>query len=394
MKMKQIAILVNTGNSSGRNLLRGILRFTTVSTDWDIRICDLADYGAERFLALIAEGRIDGVITSELEIPEIATALERSTVPLSVIGTREHALPARASFWTTVTVDEVAVGTMGAQTLLRYGTFNAFGFVGMRHDAYRYLSSLRERGFVQHIRKAGCEPILYDTGIPEPLSDESMLRAWVCALPKPAAILAACDARAEDVVRVAVGARLRVPGDVAVLGIDDDEFRCLSTSPTLSSIHLDFEEQGHEAACQLDRMLRTSPAGRHGARCSFAGHVSLVERGSTRMLAPGKALVATAKKFIAQNADRALTVEDVAAFTRVSPRLLFLRFREFSDKSIRETIAVERIRHFCKRLRTGDGTIGEIAARCGFRNMATLRALFTATTGQTIRAWRKHNSPT
>lgn len=112
------------------------------------------------------------------------------------------------------------------------------------------------------------------------------------------------------------------------------------------------------------------------------------------MLAPGRALVAMAKKFIAQNADRALTVDDVAAFTRVSPRLLFLRFKEFSDKSIRETIAEERIRHFCRRLRTDDGTIGEIAARCGFRNMVTLRTLFTATTGQTIRAWRKCNSPT
>lgn len=79
----------------------------------------------------------------------------------------------------------------------------------------------------------------------------------------------------------------------------------------------------------------------------------------------------------------------MVAFSRVSQRLLFLRFREFSDLSIQETINAERIRYFCKRLRTDNGKIKDIATRCGFGNMATLRSLFSAHKGMTIREWRK-----
>ena len=119
--------------------------------------------------------------------------------------------------------------------------------------------------------------------------------------------------------------------------------------------------------------------------------ILVAPRGSTRTLAPGKVLVSRAKEFIAKNADRPLTIGDVVAFSHVSQRLLFLRFKEFSDKSIQETINAERIRHFCKRLRTGGGTIRDIAASCGFGNMTTLRSLFSSAIGMTIRAWRKAN---
>lgn len=389
MQIKEILILVNTGNCSGRNLLRGVLRFTSTSQCWRIRICDFADNGAQRALDLLQNEHIDGIITSELENPAIADRLERSRIPLSVIGTRENALPARRENMTTVTSDEVSVGALGAQTLLRLGAFNSFGFVNMRNETYRYLSSLREKGFVSQLRKSGIVPLVYDTEIPESESDEGTLGEWVLSLPKPTAILAASDSRAEDVLRASVHARLRIPAEVSILGIDDDEFKCLSASPTLSSVDLNAEEQGFEAARQLDKMLRRRLP--HVKRtCHFAGSVNVVQRGSTRTLAPGKALVSRAKEFIAQNANRALTVGEVVAFSRVSQRLLFLRFREFSDKSIQETINAERIKHFCKRLRADSGKIRDIAAHCGFVNMATLRSLFSAHTGMTIREWRKN----
>ena len=390
MQIKEILILVNTGNCSGRNLLRGVLRFTTTSQCWRIRICDFADNGAQRALDLLQNEHVDGIITSELENPAIADRLERSRIPLSVIGTRENALPARRENMTTVTSDEVSVGALGAQTLLRLGAFNSFGFVNMRNETYRYLSSLREKGFVSQLRKSGIVPFVYDTEIPEAESDEGVLGEWLLSLPKPTAILAASDGRAEDVLRAAVREKLRIPAEVSVLGIDDDEFKCLSTSPTLSSIRLDAEEQGYEAARQLDKMLRRlRPHAKRALR--FAGAITVMQRESTRTLAPGKVLVSRAKEFIAKNADRRLTIGDVVAFSHVSQRLLFLRFKEFSDKSIQETINAERIKHFCKRLGTGNGTIRDIATSCGFSNMSTLRSLFTAHTGMTIREWRKTN---
>ena len=390
MKVREIIILVNTGNCSGRDLLRGILRFTSSSRDWRIRICDFADKGAQKALSILTAEPVGGIITSELENAEIARLLGRSKIPLAVIGTRKSTLPSRQGNLVIVSSDEIAVGALGAQTLLKLGVFNSFGFVNMRHETYRHLSSLRENGFAQQLRKSGIVPQIYTTTIPESETDERPLREWMRSLPKPTAILAASDSRAEEVLRATVREKLRIPAEVSILGIDDDEFKCLSTSPTLSSIRLDAEEQGYEAARQLDKMLRRlRPHAKRALR--FAGAITVMQRGSTRTLAPGKVLVSRAKEFIAKNADRRLTIGDVVAFSHVSQRLLFLRFKEFSDKSIQETINAERIKHFCKRLGTGNGTIRDIATSCGFSNMSTLRSLFTAHTGMTIREWRKTN---
>lgn len=388
MHPKEIVILVNTGNCSGRDILRGVLRFYSTSSRWRIRICDFADHGAQRALAFLATEHIDGIITSELENTKIADRLEKSQTPLAVIGTRKNALPKRRENMITITSDEISVGELGAQTLLQLGVFNSFGFVNMRHDTYRYLSSLRERGFVLRLQKSGITPQIYDTTIPESHSDEATLCEWVRSLPKPAAILAASDGRAEDVLRASVREGFNIPTDVSLLGIDDDEFKCLSTVPTLSSIHLDAERLGFEAARQLSKLLHVHHQSQKRS-CCFAGTVNVVKRGSTHTLAPGRFLVTRAREFIAKNADRHLTIADVVTFSHVSQRLLYLRFKEFSDKSLQETINAERIKYFCKRLQTGSGTIRDIAKRCGFNNMATLRALFSASTGTTIREWRK-----
>jgi len=388
VKAKEIIILVNTGKSSGRDLLRGILRFSTSAQHWRLRICDFADNGAQRFFDFYSHEHIDGIITSELENGGIAKALETSPIPLVVIGTRKSALPTRTENLVVVTLDEVSVGALGAQTLQKLGTFNAFAFVNMRNDTYRYLSLLRNQGFASQLQKAGVTPQSYDTEIPESESDEMTLCEWIRALPKPAAVLAASDARAVDVLRATIQTGFRVPEDVSILGIDDDEFKCLSTTPTLSSIHLDAEGQGFEAARQLDIMLRRRQPHKGRTR-HFAGKLNVVHRWSTRTLAPGKALVSRIREFISQNADRPLTIREIVAFSHVSQRLLFLRFKEFSDKSIQETINAERIKYFCKRLRTGNGTIQDVATRCGFNNMATLRSLFTSITGMTIREWRR-----
>lgn len=389
MRILEIIILVSTGNCSGRDLLRGILRFAASSQRWRIRICDFADNGAPKALDLLMREHIDGIITSELENADISNILEHSQIPLAVIGTRENALPTRQENMTTIASDEVSIGALGAQALLRFGNFNSVAFVNIRNETYRYLSSLRMNGFVRQLQKSRITPHVYHTAIPEKESDESELQEWIRALPKPTAILAANDNRAEDVIRASIHAGLNIPTQVSVLGIDDDEFKCLSVSPTISSINLNAEAQGYTAAKHLNKMLRCHHV--HVMRSThFAGNIKIVQRGSTRTLTPGKVLVSRAKEFIAKNANTALKISDVVAFSHVSQRLLFLRFKEFSDKSIQETINAERIKYFCKRLQTDRGKIQDIATLCGFKNMATLRALFFEHTGMTIRGWRKH----
>jgi hypothetical protein len=48
---------------------------------------------------------------------------------------------------------------------------------------------------------------------------------------------------------------LRVPDEVAILGVDDDEFECKLSHPPLSSVKNPGVQIGYEAAALLDRLM-------------------------------------------------------------------------------------------------------------------------------------------
>ena len=70
------------------------------------------------------------------------------------------------------------------------------------------------------------------------------LGKWLNKLPKPIGILAATDKMSMHVVAAADNLSLSIPGDVAVIGVDNETFFCDNTSPALSSISLGFENAG------------------------------------------------------------------------------------------------------------------------------------------------------
>ena len=84
---------------------------------------------------------------------------------------------------------------------------------------------------------------------------------WLLAIKKPAAILASNDYPARRLADMCSQLKLRVPEDVALLGIDNDELECLLASPPLSSVVNPAEKIGFEAAHILEQLLsgRSNP---------------------------------------------------------------------------------------------------------------------------------------
>ena len=82
------------------------------------------------------------------------------------------------------------------------------------------------------------------------------LRPWVVALPPHTAIYAVNDAIARLVADAALAEGLRIPRDLTLLGTDNDPAFCETTSPTLSSIQLDFERMGYLAASLLAARMK------------------------------------------------------------------------------------------------------------------------------------------
>lgn len=387
--LQNIHILCNTSKIAGRRVLQGVLRFAAEHFEWRLRIWESTMDDLDAFIAEVNSCRANGLISCEMETPKVARVLERSNIPLVVVGTRETCIPSRKTNVAFVTHDERALGAAAARYFLSLGKFCSCGFVHFKEPAYQFLSRLREEGFESVMTKS-CGLDVRQYRIPANANNDAIeLGKWLAELPKPACVLGAFDKRAAEVIHACEEMNVSIPEEVRVLGIDNDEFTCQATAPQLSSIATDCETEGYMAAARLNSLMRGKK--RNMKRESVICHArcDVATRGSTKVLAPGRELVRRAREYIEANAERTVSVDDIANYLHASKCLLHLRFREFARKSIQTTINEARINFVKRKLSSSKQTIDSIAKSCGFRNTNYLKTLFKKMTGMTMREWRK-----
>lgn len=284
----------------------------------------------------------------------------------------------RCSF---LNINSGRIGTFAAQTVLKAGSYAAYGFVGK----YPECAWSRARGafFARTVRKAGRYAVRAFCG--NPRADSAELAGWLRELKKPAAVFAANDSVADAVLRSCARNGLRVPDDLSVLGVDDDPVFCVHTRPTLSSIRPDFDEMGYLAAKELDRLMAGAAEGR---RLVVDGRLSVTDRVSTAPCSPAGMMVRRADEIIRQCACQNVTANFIADKLKISRRLLDLRYRQFNGMSVREAMMRARVDQ-AKRLLAGSGhSIGTICQMCGYRTKSYLGKLFAACEGMTMCAYR------
>ncbi|MBP5544005.1 MAG: substrate-binding domain-containing protein [Kiritimatiellae bacterium] len=264
-----------------------------------------------------------------------------------------------------------------AQNLVVRQSFASFGFVGTIFGE----SWSHERGafFQEALAERGHECAIFK-------SRRGNLGAWLAALPRPAAICAANDSTARDVANSALAQGLRIPDDIAILGIDDDPMFCLSASPELSSVVQDFESCGFQAAEALQRLMDGDTSGPHLLRYGARG-VSIRE--STLSSSPHADFVQKALDWIDANACSYIGAADVARALGVSRRILDLRFRELLRTTVHAVLRERRLEEVKLLLSTTDMTVGRITEQCGFTSAGHLKNLFRRTFGCSMRDWRK-----
>lgn len=391
IRQKEVYILVNAAKCSGRGILHGFLSTIGERSDFRLHICEMSEYGRKSLVAAIHDGLVDGLVTSEVEDPNLSLLLQSTNFPLVVIGTREHCLPRRTENIRIVTTDEHKLAAAATQHLISCGRFATYGYVHFREGFCQYLSKQRELGFYTTLRNANLKGISYATSLPEEKSDAEKLGLWIKSLSKPAAILAGYDRRAAEVLDACAKYGISVPDEVRVMGIDNDDIVALQTRPRLSSVTTDNICEGRVAAQQLITMLRAKSISQRKTVISPAA-IEVIERESTRVLAPGLFIAQRAREFIRENANRAVTVEEVIAHLGISRRLAYLRFKEFERTSIHQAILQARISYVKKRLLASRQTIKAISRDCGFENPNNLKIIFRRLTGMTMREWRARNA--
>ena len=182
-------------------------------------------------VAVYSPGKSIPLPDSSLTIPFVCIELDPS-----LLSHRHVPLPPRTGF---VCCDSQALAEMAAKTLLEHD-FAAYAYVSA-YTHYHW-SEQRKRYFREAVELNGRTCQCFDgKGLTTSGTTTSeRLGHWLTALPKPCGLLAANDRTAAQVLSVAAHEGIKVPDELSVLGIDDDEDFCESTTPPLSSIRCEF----------------------------------------------------------------------------------------------------------------------------------------------------------
>jgi len=221
-------------------------------------------------------------------------------------------------------------------------------------------------------------------------SEQNLIGEWLKALPKPVALMCCNDDRALQVIEACKLAELYVPDQVAVLGVDNDVLICDLADPPISSIALNTEVAGHDAARLLDQLMSGEEMAGQEVRVR---PTHIVTRMSTDMLAVTDREVAAAVRFIRRNPSRMMQVNDVVDATNVSRRVLEKRFKAILRRSVYQEIRRVRVNYIVGLLVGTDMSITEIAVKSGFDGVEHISRYFRKETGTSLREYRKRRGP-
>ena len=381
-------IVLRLSGAAGRDILSGIFFFTKQHPHWHTRLFQMpSEFTPEIFSVLKDEG-YDGIIASEPGPDETARLVRDSDIPVSFIGDPGPILSKRKSQLTFTRNDDDFIGHLGARYLVSLGVYRSYGFVPT--TTRQYWSDFRGKGFSDELATRGKHTeIFHSPGIAGTQEDLDALKSWLVALPKPAAVMAAWDTRAMQVLNLCKDAHIKVPKQIAILGVDNDELLDESCDPPLSSIMPNHEKLGFVAARELERLM-SARRGKH-FEPFLARPLRVVERESALAVSPAAHLLSRALDFIRKNATKGIKVNDVADFLGISRRLADLRFQQYSGESINETITYHKLEAVKKLLATTCRPIKVISETCGYTDLAYLKTLFKRRFGCTMREWRKSN---
>lgn len=372
---REVALLIETSNAYARNLLQGVVGYIREHEPWSFHLVEQGRGGDPP--PWLARWQGDGII-ARIENARIAAAVVKTGLPAVDLsaGRFVPALP-----W--VETDDTAIARLAADHLLARG-FRHFGYCG---DPRFQWSRRRGAAFLECIRTAGhdCQEFRPPPGGDE-VAELAALRKWLEALPRPAGIFACYDIRGQQVLDACRSARLSVPEEIAVLGVDNDELLCELAFPPLSSVVPNARRAGYEAAALLARMMRGERVPAEETRVAPLGiHL----RQSTDVLAVDDPHIVRALRFIREHACDPIDVGDVLRVVPLSRRLFEQRFRRLLNRSPHAEILAARIARVKQLLAETALSLEAIAARSGFEHPEYLSVVFKRETGVSPREFRQ-----
>jgi LacI family transcriptional regulator len=254
----------------------------------------------------------------------------------------------------------------------------------------------RRKSFQQRLKQSGRKVHFFDAPAEGHETSwkngHSLMGRWLKSLPKPVGVMACNDDVAHHLVEACKTAGLHVPDQVGIIGVDNDELVCELSSPTISSVGINFERAGYESARALDEWMRRGKKSRPARIDALATHV--VPRLSTDILAVEDPQLLKALRFIRDHARENVRVADVSRAAGLSRRALENRFRLELGRSILQEIRRIRVDLISQMLVETDLPVSDIARALGYENLQHIARYFRKEKHMSLVAFRKsHGSP-
>lgn len=356
----QVAVLVDTSRSYGRDIVRGIRRYSAEHGPWSLYL-EPRDLRSG-FPEWLRRWPGDGMLARTVD-PQLLRRLKAAKLPVVELRTTvlKHPFP-------FVGMDNRLVATQVAEHFLSRG-FRSFACYLDTSEAFfverwtNFEAALRERGFECSLFKASqseARPLRWD-------QHQRALASWLQSLAKPVGVFAINDQLGFWLLDAARRAGVSVPEEVAVVGAENDKMLCETAWPPLSSVQLRGQAAGYMAAGVLDDWMR-------GKRVPAANERHLlppgdiVVRQSSDVVAVSDPRIARALQYIRQHATEDPAVGRVAREASMSRSALERRMKALTGRSPGEEIDRIRFAAVARLLVETDLTLDSIAERAGFRH--------------------------
>jgi len=376
-KQQRIAMLMDMNHYYNRTVAAGVRKYFRTHGPGVCEGLDPTDGGPWEWLL---DGEWDGILTYTYDESLIAF-LEKHRIPAVNVS---NSLPPGDKVPRVVS-DDYAVGRMAAEHFLESG-LRHFAFFG--NDAH--VASLRKKGYGDRLKAAG---FTYEELWPhfQLVKGRSMrtelpgMEERVAGGAWPLGVFCVNDVYARFVVGCCAAHGIGMPGQVAIVGVNNSEVADGLAEIPFSSIELQLEHIGYRAMELLTRMLGGLKPPREPL---LILPKQLVVRLSSDLMAVNDEAVARALRIIRENALRPIEIEEIVDQVGISRRLLEKRFKAAKIRSPYAEVLRLRVEKAKSLLAGTDWLVADIAEASGFSQSKQLHAIFTRETGMPPSVYR------
>jgi LacI family transcriptional regulator len=358
--MFKVIVLLDISRGYERGVLSGITRYLKFVKPWNIYTPDpyyISGGKRSKGLEMIKKWGASGIVMRDQKNADEILALKIPTILMPIKDRKV------AKNVVIVKGKSELHGKMAAEHFLerRYRNFAFFGY------NYMKWSQMRCKGFRDRVGQAGFDVNTYTQSKSRSqclwYNEQNSVLEWIESLPKPVGLFACTDERSLQISQICALSKIRIPEEVAIIGVDDDELICNISNPPLSSIALNSERIGYEAAKMLNDMMVGKKIKTHTI---ISEPLKIIQRQSTDIILTDDDDLKNALLFIRSNVNRPLTASDVVEAVAVSRRSLYKKFHQLLGRGISEEIRRVRVEKVATLLSETDLPVSKIAREMGF----------------------------